>query len=261
MNISGDWSDPMPAYHGDFITGYSSCLDSQDNVHIVIKDYVIYYTNNTSGGFITPILASSPEHEHPIEPQVAIDSNGNAHIVYRAPFTTGEPDLYYVNNLSGSFISWVPLDEAFGLHAKPNIAIDDSDFVHIVYKSSPAYEGLLYYGNNISGDFTFTTYDKMSDWWVPQPRYFVLGRFSTIHFAFYEWMGEVYASDTEIFYLRGILTDKDDILGTWDGSGVWYRNSETGSWVKMSTPADLVAAGDLDGDSTDDLIGVWSSGL
>jgi len=54
---------------------------------------------------------------------------------------------------------------------------------------------------------------------------------------------------------------KDDLLGTWDGSGVWYRNSETGSWVKMSTPADLVSAGDLDGDNTADLIGVWSSGL
>jgi len=53
----------------------------------------------------------------------------------------------------------------------------------------------------------------------------------------------------------------DDLLGTWDGSGVWFRNSVTGSWVKMSPPAYLVAAGDLDGDGTDDLIGVWSSGL
>jgi len=52
-----------------------------------------------------------------------------------------------------------------------------------------------------------------------------------------------------------------DLLGTWDGSGVWYRDSEDGSWVKITTPADLIAAGDLDGDSTDDLIGVWSSGL
>jgi pathogenesis-related protein 1 len=53
---------------------------------------------------------------------------------------------------------------------------------------------------------------------------------------------------------------KNDILGTWP-SGVYYRDSETGSWVKMSTPAKLVAAGDIDGDNTDDLIGVWNSGL
>jgi|GEM_PF-2295765 len=54
---------------------------------------------------------------------------------------------------------------------------------------------------------------------------------------------------------------KNDLLGTWDGSGVWYRDSETGSWVKMSIPAQSVAAGDIDGDGTDDLIGVWSSGV
>jgi len=57
------------------------------------------------------------------------------------------------------------------------------------------------------------------------------------------------------------LPPKDDLIGTWDGSGVWYRNSETGAWVKMSIPANLVAAGDIDGDNTADLIGVWSSGL
>jgi hypothetical protein len=53
---------------------------------------------------------------------------------------------------------------------------------------------------------------------------------------------------------------KDDILGTWP-SGVYYRDSETGSWVKMSSAAKLVATEDIDSDSTDDLIGVWNSGL
>ena len=52
-----------------------------------------------------------------------------------------------------------------------------------------------------------------------------------------------------------------DVLGTWP-SGVWYRNSLTGSWVVMSTAsASLIAAGDMDDDSTDDLIGVWTSGV
>ena len=50
---------------------------------------------------------------------------------------------------------------------------------------------------------------------------------------------------------------KEDFLGTWDGQGVYYRNSNTAGWVKLATPADLIAAGDLDGDGAKDLIGIW----
>ena len=48
-----------------------------------------------------------------------------------------------------------------------------------------------------------------------------------------------------------------DLIGTWDSQGVYYRNSLTGLWVKLATPATLITAGDLDGDGTDDLIGIW----
>lgn len=51
---------------------------------------------------------------------------------------------------------------------------------------------------------------------------------------------------------------KDDLLGTWTGQGVYYKKSDTGSWIKLATPADLITCGDLDGDTTDDIIGEWS---
>jgi hypothetical protein len=51
---------------------------------------------------------------------------------------------------------------------------------------------------------------------------------------------------------------KDDLLGTWDGQGVYFRNSETGAWIGLTSPADVVACGDLYGDGVDDLIGLWS---
>jgi C1A family cysteine protease len=51
---------------------------------------------------------------------------------------------------------------------------------------------------------------------------------------------------------------KDDLLGTWDGQGVYFRNSETGTWMGLTSPADVVACGDLYGDGADDLIGIWT---
>jgi hypothetical protein len=50
-----------------------------------------------------------------------------------------------------------------------------------------------------------------------------------------------------------------DFIGTWTGQGVYSRNSNNGAWSKLGSPADLVAAGDLDGDGIDDLIGIWPS--
>jgi hypothetical protein len=54
---------------------------------------------------------------------------------------------------------------------------------------------------------------------------------------------------------------RDDVVGSWSGSGVWYKDSIGGGWVMISSAANQVAVGEIDGDGRDDLIGVWSSGL
>jgi hypothetical protein len=68
------------------------------------------------------------------------------------------------------------------------------------------------------------------------------------------WSGYLYYKKEEI----SIPTGKDDLIGTWDGQGVYYRNSETPKWIKLASPADMIAAGDLEGDGKDDLIGIWA---
>jgi len=50
---------------------------------------------------------------------------------------------------------------------------------------------------------------------------------------------------------------KDDLLTSVDGQGVWCRNSDTGEWTQLATSASQITAGDLDGDGIDDLIGIW----
>jgi hypothetical protein len=50
---------------------------------------------------------------------------------------------------------------------------------------------------------------------------------------------------------------RDDLIGTWDGQGVYYRESRCSFWIKMAAPAEQVAIGDLDADGIADLIGSW----
>ena len=67
------------------------------------------------------------------------------------------------------------------------------------------------------------------------------------------WCGNLYYKKEQ----APIGGAKDDLLGTYDGQGVYFRNSETGKWVKLASPADLITTGDLEGDGKDDLIGIW----
>jgi subtilisin family serine protease len=53
------------------------------------------------------------------------------------------------------------------------------------------------------------------------------------------------------------IIGKDDLGGTWDGQGVYFRSSDTGTWTPLASPADMIAGGDLGGDGKADLIGIW----
>jgi hypothetical protein len=51
-----------------------------------------------------------------------------------------------------------------------------------------------------------------------------------------------------------------DIVGSYS-TGTWYRNSATGAWTKITTPAEQLTSGDIDGDGREDLIGIWSNSV
>jgi len=58
-------------------------------------------------------------------------------------------------------------------------------------------------------------------------------------------------------YVRQAIIRRDDILGTWNGQGVYTRNSDSGAWNYIASAAAQVATGDLDGDGTEDIVGLW----
>ncbi len=58
-------------------------------------------------------------------------------------------------------------------------------------------------------------------------------------------------------YTANPTGQKDDLVGTWDGQGVYIRNSDSGLFTPIATPATEIAVGDIDGDKTGDLMGIW----
>jgi hypothetical protein len=80
-------------------------------------------------------------------------------------------------------------------------------------------------------------------------------------FAGISWLDYGYTTGHYVpYYNRHV---PDDLIGTWDGQGVYYR-TDGGSWIYLGSPALQVAAGDLDGpvgtlsDGTPDLVGDWT---
>ena len=85
------------------------------------------------------------------------------------------------------------------------------------------------------------------------------GLHCSAHVAYEQAATTIAYDDIYVGVSDGAPLRKDDLVGTWDGQGVYYRNSDTGAWVPMASPATMITTGDIDNDGTDDLIGIWPS--
>ncbi len=148
------WSMPIK-----IISGYSRsisldraiCIDPLGNVHITCFDAgtgAILYVYNNSGRF------ASTEVGIGIFPAIAIDSSNKIHIAYVGLDYSPDNDfeLFYTNNLNGSFLLPQNLTENSITDSLPDIAIDPSDNVHIIYEANLTETGIFYL-NDSSGFF------------------------------------------------------------------------------------------------------------
>jgi hypothetical protein len=204
----GKWSYPQLAYKSVWLTDYDSVIDGDGYFHIVIlyfgEKYEIYYTHNRGGDFISPVIVQAKKHKDTGDPSIAVDSLGNAHITYRDDTGAfGTPRLFYTNNISGRFSAPVPLLNSDRLHFSA-IGVDGHDFVHVAYKLLPLNgEGMMYYANNYTGKFVETAQKMTGIYWFHGSRFFTVGPSFSIHYGFWDFMGDVYDSDCEVFYLKG----------------------------------------------------------
>jgi len=154
------WSDPVKI-SGDVtltITPYKRiALDSSGYLHVTWMAGTnslaaqIYYTDNTSGGWpaTSTRLSTDPAGSKNMEPQIAVDSNGSAHVVWRG--NDGITDqIYYADNTIGWPATPTSLPSATGWD--PQIAVDSNRYSHVTWSGMVAGVGSqILYANNISG--------------------------------------------------------------------------------------------------------------
>ncbi len=97
----------------------SIAVDKDNHVHIAWNGFYakagapdgvasdIFYSTNISGPFSAPVRIPVAENWYSRDPDIAVDSNGCAHIVFRRSpnqsSITSADDLFYVSNTGGSF--------------------------------------------------------------------------------------------------------------------------------------------------------------
>jgi len=162
------------------------------------------------------------------------------------------------------------------------IALDSDNDVYIIgHTSSSDFPTVNAYDTSLSG-----TYDAIIakfDWGTSPleldystllggsnndyPDALAVDEYKTIYAAGYTYSSnfptvnaydETYAGNAEGFVSKLTVAQSDDLLGTYSTQGTYYRNSNSGYWEKLGTAASQIAAGDVDGDGIDDLLGIWS---
>ncbi|MFX0097037.1 MAG: hypothetical protein ACFE7E_04675 [Candidatus Hodarchaeota archaeon] len=148
------WTEPtkiISDYSRSISLDRAICIDSLGSVHITCFDAgtgAILYVYNNSGRF------ASTEVGVGIFPAIAIDSSNKIHIAYVGLDYSLDNDfeLFYTNNLNGSFLPPQNLTENSITDSLPDIAIDPSDNVHIIYEANLTNIGIFYL--NDTGGFS-----------------------------------------------------------------------------------------------------------
>lgn len=97
-------------------------------------DWNIYYLTNESGTWSPEQLTNNGNQDRPVD--LAVDGNGNVHILYLGVYTN-PGDLYYITNTGGSWSSPVTISSDIDA---ADIISDNSNNIHVSYiKDSKVY--------------------------------------------------------------------------------------------------------------------------
>ncbi len=212
-NINGDFCEPIQVSFtstdiGVFVPERSSfAIDSAGIIHVVYKygyyeygNWDIYYVNNESGMFGTPIQITFGTRTNYTRPSIALDNNGYVHLVFE-----NGANIIYTNNISGSFDPLEIISEGT-IRWHSSIGIDSSNNIHISYAG---YHGGVFYINNVGGSFDSTVVISTNNS-VNGPTTLVLDHTDNVHIAY---TGGVFGTTNshELYYVNNISGNFEDI--------------------------------------------------
>jgi hypothetical protein len=145
-------------------------VGSSDKLHVVWEDSTpgnleIFYKKSTDGGAtwstskrLTSTSGSSRN------PAIVVGSSGNLHLVWDDD-TTGNSEIYYKKSTDGG-ATWSTdkrLTFTSGFSYFPDIAIDSTNHIHVVWEDSTPGNPEIYYRRSTDGGATWST-DKRLTW-------------------------------------------------------------------------------------------------
>lgn len=158
-------------------------IDSSDNIHVIWQDdsdilgadgdYDVFYKiwNETKQAWSSTQLVTPESNQHCQVPEIAVDSLGNVHVVWYDDtdyLSSGiDFDIFY-KYLDASTKIWQPAEvlsnESTKFSLNPDIAVDSSDNIHIVWDDQAFFDG-----SKADSDIFYVTYDKSSNsWTIPE---------------------------------------------------------------------------------------------
>ena len=212
-NKNGDFCEPIQvSFTSHNVVGFvpdrsSFAIDSEGIIHVVYEygydeygNWDIYYVNNESGTFGTPIRVTYGDRTSYTRASIALDNNGYVHLVFE-----NGANIIYTNNVSGSF---GPLEtiSTGTIRWHSSIGIDSLNNVHVSYAG---YHGGVYYVNNIGGSFNSPVTISTSNS-VNGPTTIVLDNDGNVHIAY---CGGIFGTTNsfELYYVNNISGNFEDI--------------------------------------------------
>jgi hypothetical protein len=171
---------------------------------------------------------------------------------------TGLEAGVYTLRLADQSMALLSADQEITVPAESHVLIIvDESFYAVQLTASPEA------GGSISGGGTVKHGEKIT-----------VIALANAEYSFQSWTEEGQEVSTSAEYTFTVTSDRDlvanfkekkkqqvQFIGSWQDVGTYYYDWEASEWIRLTSGALELAAGDLDADGRDDLIGVWSSGL